>query len=286
MNEQEHTNYQRIEAVIKYLQTSGEDQINLENLAQKFHSSTLEFQQLFTDWAGIKPKQFLQFTSCQYAKTLLNQNHPTLFETTTKITPFSSNSPQHSFVTIESMTPSELENGGKNLSINYSFANSNFGTILLAATSKGICYIAFADDKTQALSLLKQHFPNANFTSQLDALQQNAVLFFNHKSHQLHPINLHLKGTEFQFKVWESLLNIPLGQLTTYGQLAQQIGKPKAARAVGTAIGDNPIAFLIPCHRVIQASGKLGGYMWGTARKAMMIAWEAAKINRELTLDL
>jgi AraC family transcriptional regulator of adaptative response/methylated-DNA-[protein]-cysteine methyltransferase len=181
------------------------------------------------------------------------------------------------FIKIEGMTPGEYKNGGENLYINYSFAETPFGNILVASTAKGVCYMAFAEDEQHAWNELQQHFPNAHFKQMVDIIQQQALYIFTQDWQQLKNIKLHLKGTSFQLKVWETLLKIPMGQLSTYGNIAAVIEKPTASRAVGTAIGSNPVAFLIPCHRVIQSTGLLGGYMWGPTRKAAIIGWEAAK---------
>ena len=139
--------------------------------------------------------------------------------------------------------------------------------------------MAFADEEQKALADMQQHFPNAHFKQMLDLMQQNALYIFTHDWSKLHQIKLHLKGTDFQLKVWEMLLKIPLGQLSSYGNIAEKIKNTNASRAVGTAIGSNPVAFLIPCHRVIQASGGIGGYMWGSTRKMAIIGWEAARIK-------
>lgn len=180
------------------------------------------------------------------------------------------------------MTPAEYKNGGKNLTINYSFAESPFGNIIVASTQKGICYMAFNEDEKEALSALKSKFPNALFHQKLDLIQQNALFIFQNDWSKLNEIKLHLKGTDFQLKVWETLLKIPMGRLSTYGSIAQKIKNPNASRAVGTAIGSNPVAFLIPCHRVIQSSGNFGGYMWGNTRKTAIIGWEAAHSEKEV----
>lgn len=139
--------------------------------------------------------------------------------------------------------------------------------------------MAFEDDEETAFQNLKAKFPNASFQRKLDLMQQNALFIFQNHWSKLSEIKLHLKGTDFQLKVWESLLKIPMGKLSTYGNIADEIGNPKSSRAVGTAIGNNPVAFLIPCHRVIQSSGNIGGYMWGNTRKTAIIGWESAKIN-------
>ena len=182
------------------------------------------------------------------------------------------------------MTPGEFKNGGENLSINYSFSKSPFGNIIIASTHKGICHMAFFENDLEAFNTLKSRFPNATYNQVMDVIQQNALSIFQHDWNKLSEIKLHLKGTDFQLKVWETLLKIPLGNLTTYGEIGKKIDNPNASRAIGTAIGSNPVAFLIPCHRVIQSTGNTGGYMWGNTRKTAIIGWEAAKINEEMEL--
>lgn len=281
MKAQENINYNRIATAIDYLKANFKTQPNLDELAEKVHLSAYHFQRIFTDWAGTSPKKFLQYISIEHAKKLLKENQASLFDTAYE-TGLSGSSRLHDlFVNIEGMTPAEYKNGGKNLNINYSFADCPFGQILIAATQKGICYIAFIDDETTAFHVLQNNFPNATFKRYLDLIQQNALFIFTHDWNKLDQIKLHLKGTDFQLKVWETLLKIPMGQLSTYGNIAKQIDNPKASRAVGSAIGDNPVAFLIPCHRVIKATGIFGGYMWGSTRKTAIIGWESAKINSE-----
>jgi AraC family transcriptional regulator, regulatory protein of adaptative response / methylated-DNA-[protein]-cysteine methyltransferase len=281
MSIQQSINYNRIAAAIKYIETHFKDQPNLDEVAANVHLSPFHFQKLFTDWAGVSPKKFLQYISIQYAKNILKDKQATLFDAAFE-TGLSGTGRLHDlFVKIEGMTPGEFKNGGEHLCINYSYAETPFGNIVVASTTKGICYMAFADDEQQALIDLQQYFPKANFKQILDTIQQNALYIFTQDWAKLPQIKLHLKGTNFQLKVWETLLKIPIGQLSTYGDIATQIKNPKAARAVGTAIGSNPVAFLIPCHRVIQATGTLGGYMWGPIRKTAIIGWEAAKIQLE-----
>lgn len=278
MKAQEHINFQRIAEAIDYLRQNFSSQPELAEVAEQVHVSPYHFQRMFTEWAGTSPKKFLQYISIQHAKKMLKEEQASLFDTAME-TGLSGASRLHDlFVNIEGMTPGEYKNGGANLSINYSFAESPFGNILVASTAKGICHIAFADDSAEALQKLRNDFPNAKYQQILDGMQQNALYIFTHDWSKLHQIKLHLKGTDFQLKVWEMLLKIPIGKLTTYGNIAQHIQRPKASRAVGTAIGDNPVAFLIPCHRVIQSSGLLGGYHWGATRKTAMIGWEAAHV--------
>ncbi|RKR09582.1 AraC family transcriptional regulator of adaptative response/methylated-DNA-[protein]-cysteine methyltransferase [Flavobacterium sp. 90] len=279
MNTQENINYNRIAEAIDYIKANFKDQPNLDEVAEKVHLSPFHFQRLFSDWAGTSPKKFLQYTSLEHAKKLLKENQATISETAYE-TGLSGTSRLHDlFVNIEGMTPAEYKNGGKNLEINFSFAESPFGNIIVASTNKGVCFMAFAEDEEIGFLDLKNKFPNATFSRKLDLAQQNALFIFQNDWSKLSEIKLHLKGTDFQLKVWETLLKIPMGQLSTYGTIAHQIEKPNASRAVGTAIGSNPVAFLIPCHRVIQSSGVFGGYMWGNTRKTAIIGWEGVQVN-------
>ncbi|WP_310555715.1 methylated-DNA--[protein]-cysteine S-methyltransferase [Flavobacterium sp.] len=279
MTEQQNINYNRIAEAIKYIKANFKEQPNLDEVAQKVNLSPFHFQRIFSEWAGTSPKKFLQYTTVEYAKTLLKENQATLFETAYE-TGLSGTGRLHDlFINIEGMTPAEYKNGGKDLAINYSFAECQFGNILVASTEKGICYMAFADDEIIAFSTMHNHFPKANFRQMVDLIQQNALNIFTHDWTKLNHIKLHLKGTDFQLKVWQTLLKIPMGQLTTYGTVANKIENPNASRAVGTAIGSNPVAFLIPCHRVIQSTGVFGGYMWGNTRKTAIIGWEGTKTH-------
>ncbi|MEQ9442303.1 MAG: methylated-DNA--[protein]-cysteine S-methyltransferase [Cyclobacteriaceae bacterium] len=277
MNTQDSINFNRVAEAIEYIQSNFKAQPTLEEVADKIHVSPFHFQRLFTEWAGTSPKKFLQYISLGHAKKLLKEDQSTLVETAYE-TGLSGSSRLHDlFVNIEGMTPAEYKNGGQNLAINYSLAESPFGNVLVASTSKGICHLAFSDDEQQAFSELQRQFPNATFQQKLDMVQQDALFIFTHDWQKLPQIKLHLKGTKFQLKVWEALLQIPMGRFSTYGTIARQVGNAKASRAVGSAVGSNPVAFLIPCHRVIQASGQLGGYHWGPLRKTAMIGWEGAK---------
>lgn len=279
MKEQNNINFDRITQAIGYLKDNFTDQPNLDEVAEKVHLSPFHFQKMFTDWAGVSPKKFVQYLSVEHAKRLLTTTSSSLFDTAHE-TGLSGTGRLHDlFVNIEGMTPGEYKNGGENLHINYSFSETPFGTILSASTSKGICHLAFADDESEALDVLKKKFPNAAYKQVTDLIQQQALHAFSHGPSETDKIRLHLKGTPFQLKVWQALLSVPLGKLTTYGSIASHIESPKASRAVGTAVGDNPVAFIIPCHRIIQSSGVLGNYHWGSSRKAAMIGWEAAKTN-------
>lgn len=281
MEIQEKIDYERIAEAIAFLKANFKAQPSLEEVAGKVHLSPFHFQRMFTDWAGVSPKKFLQYLSVEYAKGVLTESKASLFDAAYE-TGLSGTGRLHDlFVKIEGMTPGEYKNGGEDLAINYSFAESPFGNLLVAATPKGVCHMAFATDEAAAFQALQSKFPKARFKQMVDMIQQNALYIFTQDWSRLHEIKLHLKGSPFQLKVWESLLKIPMGQLSTYGQIAEHIEQPNAARAVGTAIGSNPVAFLIPCHRVIQSSGVTGGYMWGSTRKSAIIGWEAARLDEE-----
>lgn len=280
MADSKETNYHRIAQAIEYIRSHFKEQPSLDEIATTIGISPFHFQRLFTEWAGVSPKKFMQYISIGYAKQLLEHKHTTLMDAAYE-TGLSGTSRLHDlFVNIEGMTPGEFKKGGEKLTINYCFAESQFGKMIVASTEKGICHMFFEEDEHQALSDLVSRFPNAQYHQKVDKFQQNALHIFQNNGQPLDQIKLHLKGTDFQLKVWEALLTIPMGGLTTYGNVAQIIDKPQASRAVGTAIGRNPVAFLIPCHRVIQASGNLDGYMWGNTRKSAIIGWEASEMER------
>lgn len=183
-----------------------------------------------------------------------------------------------SLLTIEAMTPEEVQNGGCRLTIRYSFVDAACGEMLVASTSKGVCYLVFVTDGREAvLAELKHLFPRAVYEMGTDAFQEKAVLALG--GEVTTPIPLHLKGTDFQLKVWNELLKIPVGGVTSYGQIAAALQKLNACRAVGTAIGDNPVSVLIPCHRVLRKDGTLGGYHWGLERKVQLLDREKLRLQ-------
>lgn len=279
MNQPEHINYHRIAAAIDYIQKNFKQQPSLDEVAEQVHLSPFHFQRMFSDWAGVSPKKFLQYISIEYAKQLLKDKEMSLFDVA-DATGLSGTGRLHDlFLQIEGMAPGEFKQGALQLSIHYSYAESPFGRLIIASTPKGICYLAFSSVDEEAFHQLQLYFPNAQFYFIQDAIQQNALRIFRGDWSKPDQIKLHLKGTPFQLKVWEALLKIPMGTLTTYGSIAKTIQSPGASRAVGTAIGNNPVAFLIPCHRVIQSSGIIGGYMWGPLRKTVMIGWEISKTS-------
>jgi AraC family transcriptional regulator of adaptative response/methylated-DNA-[protein]-cysteine methyltransferase len=269
--------YQRIEQAIRFIREHFRDQPDLDEIARQIHISPFHFQRLFKDWAGVSPKKFLQFTSIEYAKKLLSEQET--LSTVSFETGLSGTSRLHDlFIGIEGMTPGEYKDGGKNLRIHYSHAETLFGNILIGSTTKGICHLSFLTDSTDNPEAeIRSRFPASTLEQKTDLLQQEALKMFREDWSDLSRIKLHLKGTPFQIKVWNALLQIPSGSLKSYSYIASEIGEPKASRAVGTAIGSNPVAYLIPCHRVITSSGQPGGYHWGIDRKSAIIGWEAAK---------
>jgi AraC family transcriptional regulator of adaptative response/methylated-DNA-[protein]-cysteine methyltransferase len=269
--------YQRIEQAIRFIRENFQDQPDLDEIARQIHLSPFHFQRIFKEWAGVSPKKFLQFISIEYAKQLLKEQKS--LATVSFETGLSGTSRLHDlFIQIEGMTPGEYQQGGKNLHIYYSVAETFFGNILIASTKKGICHLSFFDEISGLPeSDIKARFPAATLEQKTDLQQQQALKLFHDDWTDLEKIKLHLKGTPFQIKVWTALLRIPPGSLRSYLNIAGEIGDTRASRAVGTAIANNPIAFLIPCHRVITSSGNLGGYHWGVDRKTAIIGWEAAR---------
>ncbi|ADV44520.1 bifunctional transcriptional activator/DNA repair enzyme AdaA [Bacteroides helcogenes] len=278
---QGEVNYARIAEAIRFIRENRKEQPRLETIAEAVNMSPFHFQRVFKEWAGVTPKHFLQYLNVEYAKRILQETHASLFEAAHEVGLSGTGRLHDLFITIEGMTPGEYKNGGEKLTINYSFATAPFGDILIASTHKGICSMEFADNHAEALCSLQRKFPHARFCQRSDYMQQNALCIFTCDWSNPGEIKLHLKGSEFQLKVWEALLKIPEGGLATYGDIALQMGNPQACRAVGTAIGNNPVAFLIPCHRVIRATGEFGNYHWGDIRKTAIISWEAAKCDKK-----
>lgn len=276
MEKQEIIDFERIRSAIEYITANYKNQPSLDDVAKHLNMSLFHFQRMFTEWAGISPKQFLQYISITHAKRLLEESI-SIFDTAHEIGLSGTSRLHDLFINIEGMTPGEYKNGGRSLSISYAFSETHFGRILIAATPKGICFLSFADNEIASLNILKRLFPNAEYDNRVDENIQNIIHFFTEDCKNLNEIKLHIKGTPFQIKVWETLLKIPQGNLVTYANIATSVGNSKACRAVGSAIGRNPVAYLIPCHRVIQTGGILGQYHWGDTRKAVIIGWEEAQ---------
>jgi len=265
--------YQLIERAIRYIEENVQRQPELEEIASAIGLSEYHFQRLFTAWAGISPKRFMQFLTKEQAKQLLDRSENLL--DTTHQTGLSSLGRLHDlFVNTEAVTPGEYKSRGAGVNIHYGIHVTPFGKCLIATTERGICHLGFVDgSEGKALDALVEHWKQATM---IEDYKTTAPLvnriFLDTKLDS--PLKLHLRGTNFQIKVWEALLNIPTGGLTTYEHIAAQIGNPRAVRAVGSAVGDNPIAYLITCHRVIRKSGEFGNYLYGSARKKAILMRE------------
>lgn len=269
--------YQRIAAAIEYIRANSKEQPPLDAVAAHIHLSPFHFQRLFKEWAGVSPKKFLQYISTEHARALLLKNK-TLADVSFEAGLSGTSRLHDLFVAVEAMTPGEFKNGGENLEISYIFSTTVFGDVIIAATQKGICKIDFIENRDTAVKKLSGYWPNAVLKEKKNEHQQQVLQFFQQDWTNLSAIKLHLKGSPFQLKVWEALLKIPSGELSTYASVAHAIKKPKAFRAVGTAIGDNPVAWLIPCHRVIKSTGIIGEYHWGSVRKTSIIGWEQSRL--------
>ena len=270
--------YYRIADALTYIKVNMQQQPSLEEVAVAVHISPFHFQRMFTDWAGVSPKKFLHYLSVEYAKEVLKTSGTSVYDAAYE-TGLSGTGRLHDlFVKIEGMTPGEYKNGGKNLVIKYSYGESAFGNYLVASTEVGICNLFFYNESSkESLEELKQLWVNATLVEEETGYHQSIKQFFGHKTDDAAQIKLHLKGTPFQLKVWEALLKIPEGGLKSYSNIAEDIQNPTAQRAVGSAIGSNPVGYIIPCHRVIKSVGGIGEYRWGTERKMAIIGWEAAR---------
>jgi AraC family transcriptional regulator of adaptative response/methylated-DNA-[protein]-cysteine methyltransferase len=264
--------YSTIAKAIELITTNKLQSFSDEELAEQLGISASHLRKVFTEWVGITPKQFSRYLRLEYSKDLLKQrkNH---LKTSLQSGLSSSGRLHDLFVDIEAMTPGEYQNHGENLTISYSTFDSKFGTCLIASTPKGICNIIFSD-ADNAVTDLRGRWKKAKLVHQQQSNHESVRNYLT----DLKPkskIKLHLHGTNFQIKVWEALLSIPHGQVSTYGAIAEQVGYPGAFQATGGAVGDNPIAYLIPCHRVLKSTGEISGYRWGVERKRAMLGWEA-----------
>ena len=275
--------YEKVESAIRYLEDHQQDQPGLVDIAAAAGVSEYHFQRLFSRWVGISPKRFLQFLTKEHAKKMIEDSGSVL--DTAFDSGLSSPGRLHDlFVTCEAVTPGEYKTKGQGIDIHYGFHPSPFGECLLAVTERGICALTFVqnDDRRKPLAELERQWPKATLqrNPQSTATLLDGIFGYPH-DHPPAPLYLFVKGTNFQIKVWEALLRIPLGKAVTYEDIARHLGMPKAARAVGNAVGRNPIPFLIPCHRVIRKMGMFGYYGGGPARKKAMLGWES---NRAQTI--
>jgi AraC family transcriptional regulator of adaptative response/methylated-DNA-[protein]-cysteine methyltransferase len=277
--------YRRVEAAIRFLENHHLEQPALADIAAAAGLSEYHFQRLFSRWVGISPKRFLQYLTKEHAKRLI-RNSPNVLEAAFD-TGLSGGGRLHDlFVTCEAVTPGEYRRQGDGLTIDYGWHPSPFGDCLLAVTARGICGLHFVQDRdrTAGLQEIRRQWPRAVFRRAPGTTAPLVPRIFTFAPQtKPAPLHLYVKGTNFQIKVWEALLRIPLGQAVTYSDIARHIGLPDAARAVGNAVGRNPIPFLIPCHRVIRQMGEFGYYGGGPARKKALLGWESALAARLAT---
>jgi AraC family transcriptional regulator of adaptative response/methylated-DNA-[protein]-cysteine methyltransferase len=271
--------YQRIEQAILALEKNFRRQPSLDQIAKSVALSEYHFQRLFSRWVGISPKRFLQFLTKEYAKELI-ESSPNLLDVAYESGLSGTGRLHELFVTCEAVTPGEFKNKGEGLQIFYGFHPTPFGYCLLAVTERGICHLSFVKEgeRTQAIKALQKKWENAKLTVAPNKTRALVDQIFNPiKNGKPRPLHLFLSGTNFQIKVWEALLKIPAGAVASYEDIAARIGLPKASRAVGNAVSQNPVAYIIPCHRVVRKLGEFGNYRWGAARKKAILGWEAAK---------
>ena len=277
---QSSEDYLRVEQAIQYLENHYKDQPELQQVAANVGLSEYHFQRLFTRWAGVSPKRFLQFLTKEGAKDLLDRSE-NLLDTTHQVGLSSLGRLHDLFVTAEAVTPGEYKSRGAGVTIHYGIHPTPFGKCLIATTERGICHLSFVqtsegDAIDQLVTDWKQARMIEDYRSTVSLVEPIFDLRYQHRGK---PLNVHLRGTNFQLKVWEALLQIPAGEVTTYAGLAARIGHPNATRAVGTAVGHNPIAVLIPCHRVIRKVGDFGNYRYGAPRKKALLAREFVNVQ-------
>jgi len=274
------SDYETVRQVIEMLTLDYQSQPSLEVIAERLGQSPTQLQKTFTRWAGLSPKAFLQAVTLDHAKRLLGREELPLLETSFELGLSGPGRLHDLFVTHEAMSPGEWKARGAGLTIRYGYHPSPFGLALVMITERGLAGLAFADagGEVACFDDMAQRWPNARYVEDVDATAPYAARVFHPKRWSSEePLRVVLIGSDFQIRVWESLLQIPLGKAVTYSDIAQKIGQPTASRAVGAAVGRNPISFVVPCHRALGKSGALTGYHWGLTRKRAMLGWEAGK---------
>ena len=271
--------YDTVRQVIELISEEYRDQPSLEAIAARLSQSPTQLQKTFTRWAGLSPKAFLQAVTLDHAKRLLRKEEMPLLETSIEVGLSGPSRLHDLFVTHEAMSPGEWKAKGGGLTIRYGFHNCPFGTALVMVTDRGLAGLAFSDsgDEKACLEDMTCRWPNAEYIEDRQATVPYAERIFQPgrwTSDQ--PLRVVLIGTDFQVSVWQSLLKIPFGKAVTYSDIAKDIGRPTAMRAVGAAVGANPISFVVPCHRALGKNGALTGYHWGLTRKRAMLGWESA----------
>jgi AraC family transcriptional regulator of adaptative response/methylated-DNA-[protein]-cysteine methyltransferase len=269
-------NYERVEKAIQFLSSRVKEQPSLEDVAAHCHLSPFHFQRIFTEWAGISPKKFLQYLTVQELKRELRDDR-SLLDAADRVGLSAQSRVYDHFVTIDAVTPREFATAGKGLDIVYGVHPTPFGECCIGLTSRGICSLSFAGEEGGGTpERLAREWAGARLRRSDRETKQVAQGLFA-PAPGAGPLRLLVQGTKFQVKVWEALVRIPFGQVASYAQVAAAAGSPAAVRAVGSAVAANPIAYLIPCHRVIRSEGLVGSYHWGPERKAAMIGWEKAR---------
>ncbi|WP_324004210.1 bifunctional transcriptional activator/DNA repair enzyme AdaA [Aeromonas hydrophila] len=272
------SDYARIADAIRFIASQVARQPTLDEIAAHVHLSPFHFQRLFSRWAGVTPKRYLQVLTLERAKALLQESRP-LLEVADTLGLSSGSRLYDHFVQLEAVTPGEYKQRGAGLVIDHGVHDTPFGQAFVALTPRGVCNFSFLDDQAPQtpLSALAHSWPEAKLREAPSRTRGVIHTMFDNSKAPDRPISLHVSGTNFQISVWRALLQIPPAKVVSYAQVASAVGNPKAARAVGLAVGANPVALMIPCHRVIQQNGKLGGYHWGETRKQAIHAWEAAR---------
>lgn len=276
-----NSDYPMIERAIRYLEENASHQPELSEIASAVGLSEFHFQRVFTRWAGISPKRFLQFLTKESAKELLDRSE-NLLDTTLQVGLSSLGRLHDLFITTEAVTPGEYKSRGIGLTIHYGLHPTPFGQCLIGVTERGICHLSFVESSEGgAVDELAAEWQKARMIENPRKTESFVEPIFNVGHHRDKPLQVYLRGTNFQIKVWEALLQIPSGRVSTYQQIAEQVGRPGATRAVGTAVGHNPVPVLIPCHRVIRKLGEFGNYRYGAARKKALLGWELSKAQFE-----
>jgi AraC family transcriptional regulator of adaptative response/methylated-DNA-[protein]-cysteine methyltransferase len=279
METSENIDFRRIEKAIQFIEENFQNQPSMKEIAEHVALSEFHFNRLFSKWAGTSPQRFMRFLTKEFAKVKLAES-ANILEATFESGLSSSSRLHDLFVSYEAMTPAEFKAKGAGLSVYYGIHETPFGECLIAITERGITDFRFLEEESKPLIIkeIQQDFEKAKLIFDNNLTKPFIEQIFYENSNANEPIKVLMRGTNFQIKVWEALLQIPFGQMLSYETIANAIGKPTAQRAVGTAIGSNRLGYIIPCHRVLQKVGGIGGYRWGTTRKKAILGWEMAKL--------
>lgn len=276
------SDYERVSAAVRFVTANASEQPSLQEIADHVGLSPSHFQRLFKRWAGVSPKVFLQALTLDRARSLLREETSVL-ETAYSVGLSGGGRLHDLFMTQEAMTPGDYRRGGAGLEIAYGFHPSPFGEALLMQTRHGLVGLAFCDNaegRAYTLDDMQRRWPRASYVEDSTATKRSAAAIFGGGADGDAPVDIVLIGTDFELRVWRQLMRVPMGEVTSYGRIASEIGRPSAARAVGRAVGRNPLSFVVPCHRALGASGALTGYHWGLVRKQVLLGWEASRLAR------